>query len=379
MFCFLQGMGCKPAQQLSAWIMDSITQITLGAAIGEATLGRTVGRKAAAYGAFLGTLPDLDVLSSPFVSDYTQLALHRGFSHSVLFALAGGAGIAYLLQKLHSKYSVSFGRWFLFTFLTLFTHALLDAFTVYGTQLLNRITRHPFAWNSIFIIDPIYTLPLLAGLLVALFLSRESRWRSRFVMAGLIFSTAYLGWGQIAKSVVDHRFHASLQEQGIPYNRLMSNPTALNSVLWMGMADNDDFAYVALSGLLDAKDDKINWMRIPKNRQLIQQGIDNQDPYLERLLWFSRGYYRVERDPEGRLFFHDLRFGRSDGYLTEKGNYIFRFQLFEAEGQSGRYTGFKQFRPVVEGRSATLDLLWKRINGDTSIQGRIQEQLYPDS
>ena len=81
--------------------MDSITQITLGAAIGEATLGRTVGRKAAAYGAFLGTLPDLDVLSSPFVSDYTQLALHRGFSHSVLFALAGGAGIAYLLQKLH--------------------------------------------------------------------------------------------------------------------------------------------------------------------------------------------------------------------------------------------------------------------------------------
>ena len=146
--------------------MDSITQLTLGAAIGEATLGRSVGRKAAAWGAALGTLPDLDVLSSPFVDDYTQLVLHRGFSHSVFFALAGGAAIAYGLAKLHAKFGVSFGRWFLFTFLALFTHALLDGFTVYGTQLLNPVSNFPFAWNSIFIIDPLYTVPLLLGLVV---------------------------------------------------------------------------------------------------------------------------------------------------------------------------------------------------------------------
>lgn len=357
--------------------MDSITQLTLGAAIGEATLGRSVGRKAAAYGAALGTLPDLDVLSSPFLSDYAQLALHRGFSHSVFFALGGGAIIAYALVRLHAKYKVSFRRWFLFTFLALFTHALLDAFTVYGTQLFNPISNHPFAWNSIFIIDPLYTVPLLIGLVVALFLSRQSVWSRRFVMAGLIFSTLYLAWGQIAKYQVDLRFRSSLENQGIHYDAFLSNPTALNSVLWMGMAHNDEYVYVAMYGLLDPEHN-IQWLQIPRRRSLIIDGIESKDRYLDRLLWFSRGFYRVERDAEGRLFFHDLRFGRSDGYLTDRGNYIFRFQLFEEEGRPGHYSGFKQFRPVVEGRAATIDLLWRRIKGDISVQGSIQTDLYPD-
>ena len=357
--------------------MHSITQLTLGAAIGEATLGRSVGRKAAAWGAALGTLPDLDVLSSPFVDDYTQLVLHRGFSHSVFFALAGGAAIAYGLAKLHAKFGVSFGRWFLFTFLALFTHALLDGFTVYGTQLLNPVSNFPFAWNSIFIIDPLYTVPLLLGLVVALFLSRKSIWRQRFVMAGLTISSVYLGWGQIAKSMVDTDFEASLEEQGIEYQAFLSNPTALNSVLWMGMAQSEEFVYVALHGLMDPSDAKIRWMRIPRNQDLISNAIQSENPYVERLLWFSRGFYRLERDAEGRLFFHDLRFGRSDGYLTERGNYIFRFYLSEDE-TSGEITGFQQFRPVVEGRAATIDLLWKRLNGDTSIQGEVQQSLYPD-
>ncbi len=361
--------------ELDPGLMDSITQLTLGAAIGEATLGRSVGRKAAAWGAALGTLPDLDVLSSPFVSDYTQLALHRGFSHSVFFALAGGAAIAYGLRRLHHRYEVSFRKWFLFTFLTLFTHALLDGFTVYGTQLLNPVSSYPFAWNSVFIIDPLYTIPLLLGLVVALILSRASTWRQRFVMGGLIFSTAYLGWGQIAKSVVDSDFQASLNEQGIRYESFISNPTALNSILWMGMARTEDWVYVSLHGLLDAPDAKIRWMKIPRNPELIARARKTENPYVERLLWFSRGFYRLERDPDGRLFFHDLRFGRSDGYLTDKGNYIFRFHLLEDE--SGAITGFKQFRPVVEGRSATIDLLWKRMNGDTSIQGEVQQELYP--
>ncbi|MCB1168980.1 MAG: metal-dependent hydrolase [Leptospiraceae bacterium] len=356
--------------------MDSITQITLGAAVGEATLGRSVGRKAAVWGAVLGTLPDLDVLSTPFVNDYTQLALHRGFSHSILFAVLGGAAIAYGLKKLHSRYPVPFQKWFLFTFLALITHSLLDAFTVYGTQLLNPFSDYPVAWNSVFIIDPLYTVPLLIGLMVSLFMARDSRIGERFVLAGLIVSTAYLGWTQIAKSIIDGELEQSLQAQQIPYKKFMSNPTALNSVLWMGLAVDDTHAYVALRGLLDDRPE-IRWMKMPRNPELIQEALEKNDPYIERLLWFSRGYFRVERDARGRLFFHDLRFGRSDGYLTDRGNYIFRFELLEDPENPGRLQGFRQFRPVVEGRSSTIDLLWRRIQGDTSIQGNIQQRLYP--
>ena len=42
--------------------MDSITQALLGASVQGAMLGRWQGRKALAYGAILGTLPDLDVV-----------------------------------------------------------------------------------------------------------------------------------------------------------------------------------------------------------------------------------------------------------------------------------------------------------------------------
>ena len=42
--------------------MDSLTQIVLGAAVGEATLGRKVGNKALLWGAIAGTIPDLDVV-----------------------------------------------------------------------------------------------------------------------------------------------------------------------------------------------------------------------------------------------------------------------------------------------------------------------------
>ena len=42
--------------------MDTVTQIGLGAAVGEAMLGRLVGRRALLWGGIFGLLPDLDVL-----------------------------------------------------------------------------------------------------------------------------------------------------------------------------------------------------------------------------------------------------------------------------------------------------------------------------
>ena len=63
--------------------MDSLTQITLGAAAGELALGRMVGNKAIFWGAVAGTIPDLDVVFSPFLNDIEKLVYHRGFSHAL--------------------------------------------------------------------------------------------------------------------------------------------------------------------------------------------------------------------------------------------------------------------------------------------------------
>ncbi|MFT5816223.1 MAG: inner membrane protein, partial [Psychroserpens sp.] len=150
--------------------MDSLTQVVLGGAVGYAVLGNKVGYKAAIYGAILGTLPDLDVFL-PYSGEVEAFTYHRGFSHSLLIHLLISPFIAWLLIKCHQATAIYKKHWFWLVFLCLSTHAILDSFTVYGTQLLWPITEYPFAVSNLFIIDPLYTLPLLFAFIV-IFLPR---------------------------------------------------------------------------------------------------------------------------------------------------------------------------------------------------------------
>ena len=84
-------------------------------------------------------------------------------------------------------------------FLVLATHALIDGFTVYGTQFLWPITEYPFAISTLFIIDPLYTLPLLV-LLVMFFIPKiNPATLFKTCSAALIISTVYLAWSVVAK------------------------------------------------------------------------------------------------------------------------------------------------------------------------------------
>ncbi len=148
--------------------MDSITQAVLGASIQGALLGRWQGRKALLYGAMLATVPDLDV-----VMDYgdavANMTYHRGFSHS-LFVLSGLALLlTWLARRFRPHPGYSANRLLLTLWLVLITHPLLDAFTSYGTQLFWPLMPTPTAWSSLFIIDPLYSVPLLAAVVISLF------------------------------------------------------------------------------------------------------------------------------------------------------------------------------------------------------------------
>jgi inner membrane protein len=136
--------------------MDSVSQIALGAAIGVATMGRrTALWKAAAWGAVAGTLPDLDVFID-HGDAVRNMVLHRAETHApfwlTLFSLPFAASVAWL----HGEQAL-WRRWWLALWLALVTHPLLDAMTVYGTQLALPFTNRPFGVGSIFIIDPLYT------------------------------------------------------------------------------------------------------------------------------------------------------------------------------------------------------------------------------
>ena len=176
--------------------MDSITQAALGAAVGEAVLGKKIGHGAAILGAIVGTIPDLDILLTPMFSSIERLSVHRGFSHSILFCLLG----AFLLSYLMSKWKplgkgikkLAFRRLWIFNFLALFTHVLLDAFTTYGTLLFLPLSDKRVSFDSINIVDPVYTIPLILGLLLSMKREQSSEARSIPNWIGVGVSTLYL-------------------------------------------------------------------------------------------------------------------------------------------------------------------------------------------
>lgn len=338
--------------------MDSLTQITLGAAVGEAVAGRQVGKAAPLWGAFLGTLPDLDVLATPFLTEAQALMWHRGPSHSLLLTAILTPLLALLLARLHSSGPSSWTRWAGLVGGVLLTHIGLDCLTTYGTQVFWPFSRTPVIIGTVFIIDPLYTVPLAAGLLTGFRWVPSARARRWANYAGLAVSSAYLLFTLINKTYVNSVFDAALTEQNLPTERVFTKPTAFNNLLWVAIAEDEDGFHVGYYSLLDP-DETVDFRYVPKQHHLLSDAADN--PFVERLRWFSRGYFIARTAPDGRRTVQDLRFGRSDLGLTDNGKYIFTFVL-ERNG-TGAVTGFRQERPEVDFRWSLLRRFVERIGG----------------
>lgn len=338
--------------------MDSLTQLTLGAAVGEATLGHKVGKKAPLWGAFLGTLPDLDVLANPFLSEMGALAFHRSLTHSLLFMVVMAPLLGWTLSRVHAQDSLSARDWGWMVLAVLATHVGLDCLTTYGTQIFYPFSRYPVILGTVFIIDPLYTVPLGGGLLAGLMYAPTDRRRRIANYIGLGLSSAYLMLTGINKLYMEHTFAQALKAQDLPHEQVYTKPTAMNNVLWAGIAEDSTAFWIGYYSLFD-DDTQIDFRRVPKNHDLL--GAARSSPAMDRLRWFSRGYFTVSRH-DGRLFVHDLRFGRSDLGLTDSGQYLFTFEL--KQNASGRYTGFSQADPQIKVERALLRRFWARLLGD---------------
>ena len=222
--------------------MDSLTHIALGAAVGTAVLGRKVGPRAAAWGAICATLPDLDVLL-PYGDPVRDFTFHRAESHSLFWLTVTSPALALLIYRLHRRAGASYREWLALVWLALVTHPLLDAMTVYGTQLLLPFSDYPVGVGSVFIIDPLYTVPLIAGIVGWLWLrNRDAVRAQRWNAAGLALSTLYLGWTVAAQSHVEGVVNRALAASDLAEGRVLVTPSPFNSVLWR-IVVMDDGAY----------------------------------------------------------------------------------------------------------------------------------------
>jgi inner membrane protein len=302
--------------------MDSVTQFTLGAALGVAVMGRTQPAwKSAIVGGIAGTLPDLDA----FIDNGDSIAdmvLHRAETHAFIWQAVAAPFIATVFAVADRSIALFF-RWWVMTLLVLVTHAGLDAMTVYGTRVFLPLDDTPVGVGSIFIIDPLYTLPLLVGVLVVVF--GHDRWR--WNITGIVLSTLYLGGTFVAQQIVLERVMNSTAAQGLPRQQILVTPTAFNAVLWrvvLMLPDRYEEGYVSLLDPLQDPGRVIRFDAFPRGRSLdaATRGFTAAD----RLRQFSKGFYAVSGTRE-RLIITDLRMGQTPWF-------VFSFEYARRRGEN---------------------------------------------
>ena len=413
--------------------MDSLTQIILGAAVGEACLGKRIGNRAMLWGAIAGTIPDLDVISNLWLTPLQGLVAHRGITHSLFFAIVFSFIIAWLVKRyydsnLYTKKGIrrlsallgslavisffggltslfyifgvgsmalaliggalmAFGiyvvyrtwkyyglvetpinikegywAWYNFFFWTIFTHPILDCFTVYGTQLWAPFDHTRVAWNNVAVADPGYTVPFGILLIAVSLYHRESAMRARLTRIMIAFSIGYMALTFVNKYYIDQIFENTLKQEGIVANRYMSNPTILNNILWSATAETDSAYFQGSYSHFD-KEKKFKLVRIPKQHHLLGPHVEN-DSTLNILKWFSKDYYSVLQRADGKLQFNDMRYGVYNAMkagITED-DFIFKFVLVKDVKGKYRLDG-DAGRPPKGKEREMMSVLWNRIKG----------------
>jgi len=303
--------------------MDSLTQIVLGIATAQVCAGEKLGRKTILYGCVLGTIPDLDVIVGKFMDPVDGVAIHRGLSHSILFFLFLSPLLGWIISKLE-KNRINFRHATMLAFLCLFTHVLLDMFTSWGTQIFWPLP-HRLALKTIFVIDPLYTLPLLICLVVALF-KRSHTLRNKYVWRGIYLSTAYLAITCGVKLYALQQFKNALKDQNIAYSDLIVKPTAFNCILWNANVATTDAYLLADYSLFDSQ--AISFKAYKKNTDIARELAGNPD--FEKLIEISEGWYIITRN-SGSYYFNDLRFGLLSAD-TKNPKFAFSYKFIDNAG-----------------------------------------------
>lgn len=409
--------------------MDSLTQIVLGAACGEAVAGRKLGNRAMLWGAVGGTIPDLDVFAALFTDEIAATSFHRGFMHSFLFAALAPWGLARLTQwfyreNVHNRRDykgIAVGTWLLFYltaaiginfipvllgeglswyvllptlalgawfawklwhdywrrdftvveapymtwvslfFWSIFTHPILDCFTNWGTQVWQPFSDERIQWNTVSVVDPIYTVPFALFLVAASRLTRQSRLRQVLAWSGIVWSCGYLGYTYWHKQTVEQLFKEKLAEKELPVKRIYTNPSIFNNIVWYGVAESDSAYYFGLYGFNDAEKKFGRLSALPKNHERLSH-IPEDARAMRFLNWFTKGYYNVLPYNKDTLQINDLRFGLLGDTLTDN-NYVFPFLLFKNEKGEWDLKQDNRNQKNVEKSKDSFGDLWKRVKG----------------
>ena len=401
--------------------MDSLTQITLGAACGEVVLGKKIGNRAMLWGALGGYLPDFDILANFVTDEITALAFHRSITHSILFGIIAPFGFAWLIHQLYSRgiYKKKAYRagstlfWLLFVIgVVNFVPYMVTHMVNYGvltwTMVIGAVVYLLFwkyyvsndggpvnatykDWYWLFFLS-IFTHPLLDSCTaygtqlfqpfndyrVALnnVSVVEPIYTLPFLICVIITSMLlrrspkrrffnYLGIG-LSTDYLLFTF----------YNKSKVNTVFENSLAEQGFEYN---RYMTAPTIFN----NLLWHCIAEGDSMYYQGLYSlmdeeprirvwnkfpknhdlvkvyeNDRSIKTLKWFSNNYYNIIYREDGKLQLNDLRFGIFGEKAVSENDYIFHFILEEENGKIEARQAREQ--PKMD---EAFGQLWRRIKG----------------
>ncbi len=286
--------------------MDPITQGALGAAAAQLLLQKRLGQRAWLYGALGGMAADLDIFIRSAEDPLIAWTYHRHFTHSLAFVPVGGVacGLVLGIRKAKHRRTLIVAA----TTLGYATHAVLDAFTSYGTQLWWPFANTRVAWNWIGIVDPFFTIPLCVGVSVA---ALKDRLRPLWI--SIIWCALYMGWGGVQHARARAYAEQLAASRGHAVDKVQAFPGVVTNVLWRTLYLSDGRIYVdavhvpwwgeptSTAGGSVASISVADHARLAQGEEVVEEG-------LALFHWFADGW--VAADPDQPGVYGDLRYGR---------------------------------------------------------------------
>ena len=284
--------------------MDPVTHITAGVLLGQATRDRfPAGRALVVLAAFAAWMPDLDNIVT-FFGPEAYMRYHRGYTHSLVGALAMSWILAFLAS--HFWKGARLGRLFALFFVCALSHLFLDCITTYGTGVFLPFSDARVSFPAVFIIDPLYTLALIA-LAVASLLRPAAR--KSLAVAGLAVMLAWPALGYGVGRFAAARAATLLAERGEAAATVRVQPDAFAPLWWKIIADEGD-SYVLTGFNLLSPGTLLPERRYQKAGRQELESLGRKAPVFSLYDWFTDFPVKsAEATPEGtRLTFQDLRF-----------------------------------------------------------------------
>ena len=244
-----------------------------------------------------------------------NMVLHRAETPCAVLADAVLAAVRRRWWRGCTASGPQWRRWWLAMWLALVTHPLLDAMTVYGTQLALPFTDHPYGVGSVFIIDPLYTLPLLVGVGWALRATRQPARPALPTRAGLVLSTAYLGLGRGGAAAGRARGARVAGRAGHRGRARAGHADARSTrVLWRVVAMTRDAATTRASTRCSTASRAMRFDRFDARHRAGAPSC-RASTACSASPAFSQGFYSAARQGDRVLLITDLRMGQEPTYI----------------------------------------------------------------